>query len=85
MNSMVKEYIASFVRNLLAPVVVYLAATGYISQSEAANLVIAVVTVIVAVVWGLVNKFLWKQTVASAIEVPGPVTEKKLSDVINGN
>ena len=63
MESMIREYATTLLRNLLGPVVAYLAATGYISESEATNLIVAVVAIVVSVVWGLGNKYIWNRKV----------------------
>lgn len=82
MESMIREYLTTILRNLLGPVVAYLAATGYISESEATNLVVAVVAIAISVVWGLGNKYVWKQKVDTALELPAGSSPAKLNDVI---
>lgn len=84
METMIKEYIASLVRNLLAPVVAYLLATGYFTQNEVANLIGAVAVMAVAVIWGLVNKLFWKKTTETALALPATKSDAKLSDVLSG-
>lgn len=84
METMIKEYIASFIRNLLTPVTAYLLATGYFTQNEVLNLVGAIAVMAVAVIWGLVNKFLWKQTAETALALPATKSDAKLSDVLSG-
>lgn len=82
MESMIREYATTLLRNLLAPAVAYLAATGFISESEATNLVVAVVAIAVSVVWGLGNKYIWNRKVETALELPAGSSKEKLSDVI---
>ena len=84
MEDMIRQYLATILRNLAAPIIAYLAATGYISESEAVNLVVAVIAVTISVVWGLGNKFIWKKTVDKALELPSNSSYDKLKDVISG-
>ena len=58
MDSTIKLYIGSLIRNALAPFVVWLSASGYVSSDEATAFVVAGVTVVVSVAWGLVNKYI---------------------------
>jgi uncharacterized membrane protein len=83
MDTMIREYLATILRNLAAPLIAFLAASGYFSESEATNLVVAVIAAIVALAWGIINKHLWKKTAVEALNTPPPATEKKLEDVIS--
>lgn len=84
METMIKEYIATLIRNLIAPLVAILAASGYITENDAAQFGIAVAALAVAVIWGLVNKYLWKKTTEAALAAPATKSESKLEDVIAG-
>lgn len=82
MEPMIKEYVLSIVRQLLAPIVVFLAATGYISNEAAVNLVAAIAAVVVGVVWSLANKYLWKKTTEGALKTQAAPTETTLKNII---
>ena len=82
MESMIKEYIGTLIRTLLAPVAAYLLATGYFTDSEVGNTIAAIAVVAVAVIWGLLNKFYWKKTVDVALTLPANTSPAKLEDVI---
>jgi hypothetical protein len=82
-DAMIKEYGATVVRNLLLPLISLLAASGYITDEQAAQFALAAAPILVAVVWGLVNKYLWKQTTVEALNTMPPATEKKLENVIS--
>lgn len=84
METMIREYLSTFLRNVAAPLIAYLAASGYISESDATNLVVAIIAALVAVVWGLANKFLWKQRAESALAAPASTSTTKLDDIIAG-
>jgi 2C-methyl-D-erythritol 2,4-cyclodiphosphate synthase len=83
-NTMIKEYLTSIIRTLLMPVFAYLAASGYISDSDVANHAMAIAALVTAVVWGLANKYFWKETTVKALNTPPPATKKKLEKVIEG-
>lgn len=83
MESMIREYVATILRNLALPLIAYLAATGYISSSEATNLVTAVIAILISVVWGLANKFIWANRVGTALELPAGSSPGTLKDVIS--
>lgn len=82
MDSMIKEYILSFIRNMLGPVAVWLAASGYVTEQAAGQLMIAIAGVLVAVIWSLINKFLWKKTAEGALQHPSSTSSTVLQDVI---
>ena len=84
MESMIREYLTTFLRNLAAPLIAYLAATGYISNDQATSLVVAVIAIAVSVVWGLGNKYIWAKRVDTALKLPAGSSPAKLDDVING-
>lgn len=84
MSVMFREYLTTFLRNLLAPVIAYLAATGYITSDEATNFVVALIAVVISVGWGLINKYLWKEATKDALQHPPTSSDKTLKDVIAG-
>lgn len=83
MEAMIKEYLKSFIRTLLAPVVIYLTESGYVSSSDAVNLGLVIASIAVTVIWSLANKFLWKKTVEGAVQLPATTSSSKINDVIN--
>lgn len=83
MESMLREYLTTMLRNLLAPVIVYAVSAGYITEDAATGFVVAVVAVVVSVVWGLGNKYLWARRVDTALELPANSSPSRLNDVLN--
>ena len=59
MDELAKQAILSVLRNLATPLIVAMAATGYISTSEATSFVVAGVAIVASVAWGLANKYLF--------------------------
>jgi hypothetical protein len=84
METMIKEYLFTLLRNLLAPLFVWAIAHGYVTDSQVTALILAVTTIVVAVVWGLINKFLWKTVTKEALAQPATTSASKLDTVIAG-
>lgn len=84
MEAMIREYLTTILRNLATPLIAYLAATGYISDDQATNLIVAAIAVAISVVWGMANKYLWKRTAQEALRLPSTNSPAKLNDVIAG-
>lgn len=82
MQTMITEYLTTLIRTLLAPIVAYLLATGFFTDSQVANFVGAVAVILVAAGWGLLNKYWWKQTVDVALTLPANSSPSKLQDVM---
>lgn len=82
MEPMIKEYIASFIRTLILPLISVLSEAGYITNDEAIAFAISVASIAVAVLWSLVNKFLWKKTTESALQHPASKSENVLREII---
>jgi hypothetical protein len=61
MIELLKPYIATILRNLLGPVVVYLAAQGYLTENQSAAFILALATVVLALGSGLFNKYVVNQ------------------------
>lgn len=76
----IKESIGSIIRTLLAPLVGLL--STYLTVDQSNQLISVVAALIVAVIWGVVNKYLWKQRVETALELPANSSIAKLNDVI---
>ena len=86
MEAMIKEYLKSIFRTLLAPAIIWLVQNGYVTDSDSANLAIIVAGILVTVIWSLLNKFLWKKTVEGAVQLPAATVTtnpSKINDVIN--
>jgi hypothetical protein len=83
METMFREYAGSIIRTLLLPVFALLAEKGYITADDSAQFALAVAAFVVAVGWGIWNKYGWKKTTIKAIKMDPPATEAKLSHVIN--
>lgn len=84
MEIMIREYLTAILRNVATPLIAYLAASGYISENEATNLVVAVIAIVVSLVWSLANKYLWKQTAKEALQHPPTSSDVVLKDIIAG-
>lgn len=82
MEDMIRQYVATILRNLAAPLIVWLASTGYISNSEATNLIVAAIAVVLSLAWGLGNKYVWGRKVETALELPANSSPERLKDVI---
>lgn len=80
MEPMIKEYILTFIRNLLAPLVILL--TPYLSQDAAIQVVTAIASIVVVVVWALANKYLWKKTTEGALKATPTASETTLKNII---
>lgn len=84
MNVMIREYLATLLRNVAAPLIAYLAASGYLSESDATNFIVAAIAVAISVVWGLANKYLWREAAKGALASSPSSSTSKLDDVISG-
>ena len=80
----IKGIIAGFIRTLLTPVIAYLAANGYLGESDATKLVAIIASLVVAVVWSVFSKLLANKKVEVALELPGGSSKSKLEDVLKG-
>jgi hypothetical protein len=74
MESMFKAYAGTIIRNLLLPIVAYCAATGLVTEDSMLNLVGAIAPIVVSVVWGLGDKYVWGRKVDEALKTPPPMT-----------
>ncbi len=81
-TEMIKQYLATLLRNLLAPVFVWLVAEGYLTDNQVGQLILIIASVVITVVWGLANKYIWKEKAETALELPGGSSFKKLEDVL---
>ena len=76
----IKESLSSILRTLLAPLVTVL--SPYLTDSQTTQLVAIIASLAVAVIWGVLNKYLWKQRVKTALELPKDSSFNKLQDVL---
>jgi hypothetical protein len=80
METIIRNYIATLLRNLAAPIIVYLAGTGWISTDEATNFIVAGITIAIAVVWGVLNKYVFNRTIDKALELPAGSSRDRLAE-----
>lgn len=78
MEDTIKNYIASLLRNLATPIIVWLAATGYVSSEAATNLIVAAIAVVISVAWGLINKYVLNRKIDAALTLPAGSSRNKL-------
>lgn len=82
MEGMIQEYIKSILRTLAGPVIVWLVAKGYVTESQATEFIVAGIAVLVGVVWSLGNKYLWGKKVEKALELPAGSSKATLNDIL---
>lgn len=78
----IKQIVFSLIRTFGSPLIVWLATTGKISESEAASTVIAIASVLIAIVWSIFNKVRAETKVETALELPAGSSKDKLRQVI---
>jgi hypothetical protein len=79
-----KQYIFAAVRMFGTVAVVWLAAKAQISETEATNVIVAVVTVAIGLIWSFVNKWRNGEKVEVALELPAGSSKEKLKKVLEG-
>lgn len=82
MNEMFYQYAASLIRAVGTPVIVWLTAHGYLTESETASAVLIVATLLVNIVWSFANKFIFNKKVEIALDLPAGSSQEKLKDVL---
>lgn len=80
-NEALKQYLFTILRNLSAPLVVYLAATGWISEDQATALIVAIISIVLSVVWGLGNKYVFNKQVETALMLPAGSTKEDIKQI----
>lgn len=66
----IRQLIATGLRNLAAPIFVFLIAKGYLTEDETGQLVGIVTSVVIALGWGLFNKINWNKQLSTALKLP---------------
>lgn len=80
-SDFILESIKSILRTALTPLAVLL--MPYITTDQATQLVAIAASLIVAVGWGIVNKYLWTKERDVALELPANTTKEQLAKEMN--
>ncbi len=83
MQTIVTDIIGTLVRSVLAILGGWMLATGFFTEATVAQFIVAATAVVIAVVWGIVNKFVWNKTVETALELPANSSPSKLQEVLD--
>lgn len=76
------QFIGTILRALMAPLVVWLASKGILSESETAQVVLMVGAILTTLIWGVINKFLWSEKVDVALNLPARSTYEDIKNIL---
>ena len=82
MDEVFKNIIGTIVRSVLALVGGYLVSAGLVSDGQVQQIIGGLAVFLVAVIWGIINKYVWKKQVDTALELPAGSSVAKLQDVL---
>lgn len=80
MDDILKQYIATFLRNLATPLIVWAAASGWVTSDQATAFVVAGVSIAISLIWGFVNKFIARKKTEKALALPAGSSWERLSE-----
>lgn len=80
----IKPLFTMAVRHALGFLGGYLVSQGFITQEQNAQFVAGVLAVVVAVVWSVINKYMHKKAIDTALALPAGSTVEKLMSELRG-
>lgn len=83
-SDVIKGIIAGWLRTLLTPVIAYIAAQGWLGESDAVKLVAIAASLVVAIAWSFISKLWQNDKVLTALEMPPGSSKEKLMAEMKG-